>query len=176
MLEMPPKRQTRKQRLSPTESATLFPEGTIRKGNNGRHWVVKKTATGVFRWVPEESATLHGFRKLTVDFMKTMIGKEIAIYLREYTDVWPTKTTIEKKPSLRFIPSGDARVGKTIFNNWLHTRQPSVKSGQKFEIIGTGCYDEGGKNVFEEMTLLLDSKNGQDVSPNLMNTEAFVQV
>jgi hypothetical protein len=176
MLEMPPKRQTRKQRQSPTESATLFPEGTIRKGNNGRHWVVKKTTTGVPRWVLEETVTLHGFQKLTVDCMESMIGKEMAIYLREYTDVWPTKTTLEKKPSLRFIPNGDARVRKTIYTNWLHTRSPSIKPGQVFELMGTGFYDMGGKKVFEEMTLQVDSKNGHIVSPNLMNTEAFVNV
>jgi hypothetical protein len=108
--------------------------------------------------------------------MKFMIGKEMALYLREYTDVWPTKTTIEKKPSLRFIPNEDARVGKTIYTNWLYTRTPSIKPGQVFELMGTGFYDMDGKNALEEMTLQVDSKNSHIVSPNLMNTEAFVNV
>ncbi len=71
--------------------------------------------------------TFKSVRKLTVNCMETMVGKEMAIYLCEYTDVWPTKATIEKKPSLRFIPNGDARVRKTIYANWLHTRTPSIR-------------------------------------------------
>ena len=173
---MPTKRQTRKQRLAPSESATLYPEGTIQKGNNKQFWVVKKTTSGIHRWVPDGSVILNGFRKLTVDFMESMIGKEIIIYLREYSDVWPSKKSIDKRSVLRFIPNGDARVGKTTFTNWLHTRTPSIKPGQVFEIKGAGVYEYDGKKEFEEMTLQVDSKNGQHVSPNLMNTEAFVQV
>lgn len=48
----PPRRYSRELRPSPRWSATLFVEGTIRLGNDGRRWKVKETYTGVRRWVP----------------------------------------------------------------------------------------------------------------------------
>lgn len=37
-------------RPSPTESATTFPVGTVRKGNDGAKWIVRATSSGVRRW------------------------------------------------------------------------------------------------------------------------------
>ncbi len=37
-------------RKAPTESATLFKKGTIKKGNDGNHWVIVADARGVQRW------------------------------------------------------------------------------------------------------------------------------
>ncbi len=39
-------------RPSPTESATAFPVGTFRKGNNGKWWQVTANIAGTQRWVP----------------------------------------------------------------------------------------------------------------------------
>ena len=44
--------QSRGERPSPSESATAFPVGTRRKGNDGRTWVVRATLAGVRRWAP----------------------------------------------------------------------------------------------------------------------------
>lgn len=172
------RKQTRKNRLSPTESATLYSEGTILKGNNTRYWVVKKTKSGIHRWVPQESVEINGFRKLTVDYLETMIDKEVKIYTREYSDMWPSKDIMKESPILRFIPNGDARIdnNKKVFTNWLHTRTPSIKPGQYFYVVGKGFYDYGRGETYQNMELQVDSKNGQIVSPNLMNTEAFVKI
>jgi len=42
--------QTKKRRQGPTESATLFGEGTTKKGNDGNMWTILVTDTGVHRW------------------------------------------------------------------------------------------------------------------------------
>lgn len=42
---------TLKQRKSPTASATLFPVGTKRTGNDGNQWMVEANKNGVRRWV-----------------------------------------------------------------------------------------------------------------------------
>ena len=42
---------TLKQRKSPTASATLFPVGTKRTGNDGGQWMVEANKNGVRRWV-----------------------------------------------------------------------------------------------------------------------------
>lgn len=39
-------------RKSPNESATSYPIGTKKKGNDGKMWVIKETASGIHRWVP----------------------------------------------------------------------------------------------------------------------------
>ena len=41
-----------KLRSSPTASATSFPVGTVRTGNNGMLWQVKANVAGIQRWVP----------------------------------------------------------------------------------------------------------------------------
>jgi hypothetical protein len=168
---MPGSRQTRKLRPSPSESATSLPEGTIRRGGNKRRWVIKKMNNGVHRWIPAESAELNGIKLLTVNSMENKIGKEIRIYLREYSDAWPSHSEFE--PEFTFIPDGHARINnnKRLLENWLHTRNPPVKKGQYFYITGIGTYD-GSDKEFD--TLQVESKNGEIVSPNLINTEAFV--
>jgi len=42
--------QTKKIRQGPTESATLFGEGTTRLGNDGNIWTIVVTDSGVHRW------------------------------------------------------------------------------------------------------------------------------
>lgn len=50
-------------RKGPTESATLYPVGTKRKGNDGRMWIIKKTSSGVQRWVPLPEKSLIKIKK-----------------------------------------------------------------------------------------------------------------
>lgn len=38
-------------RKSPSESATEFPEGTIKRGNDGELYVVKKVSNGTKRFI-----------------------------------------------------------------------------------------------------------------------------
>jgi hypothetical protein len=38
-------------RPSPGESATLFSEGTRRRGNDGNIWIIRVSKSGVHRWV-----------------------------------------------------------------------------------------------------------------------------
>jgi hypothetical protein len=42
--------KTRKTRKGPSESATQFSIGTIKKGNDGNKWKIIETGTGVHRW------------------------------------------------------------------------------------------------------------------------------
>jgi len=41
----------RKSRKGPCPSATLFSVGTMKEGNDGNIWSIKKSRTGVKRWV-----------------------------------------------------------------------------------------------------------------------------
>jgi hypothetical protein len=43
--------ESRKQRKAPTASATLFPVGTVRTGNDGNKWMIEENKNGVHRWV-----------------------------------------------------------------------------------------------------------------------------
>lgn len=38
-------------RQGPSESATLFDEGTIKKGNDGNNWIITVTNAGIHRWL-----------------------------------------------------------------------------------------------------------------------------
>ena len=94
-------------RKSPSESATDFPEGTIKVGNNKQKWVVKKVSGGSQRWIPYESVELFGYKALTVDYLAKHIGKPVKIYEREYSDLWPTKSN-SKLYASTFTPNGNA--------------------------------------------------------------------
>ena len=40
-----------KERKGPTASATLFPVGTVRTGNDGNKWMIEVNKKGTHRWV-----------------------------------------------------------------------------------------------------------------------------
>jgi hypothetical protein len=42
--------KTEKIRKSPTESATMFSIGDVKKGNDGNTWKIIATSSGVHRW------------------------------------------------------------------------------------------------------------------------------
>lgn len=44
-------RKSYKIRKSPDISATLFPVSTYRTGNDGNTWTVRKTSSGVKKWI-----------------------------------------------------------------------------------------------------------------------------
>ena len=50
--------QTKKIRQGPTESATLFGEGTTRLGNDGNIWTIVITDSGVHRWSRVKNKTV----------------------------------------------------------------------------------------------------------------------
>ena len=50
--------QTKKVRQGPTESATLFSEGTNRLGNDGNMWTIVVTDSGVHRWSRVKNKTV----------------------------------------------------------------------------------------------------------------------
>ncbi len=54
---------TLKQRKSPTASATLFPLGTKRTGNDGGQWMVEANKNGVRRWVAVKGGSNKVARK-----------------------------------------------------------------------------------------------------------------
>jgi len=49
--------KTKKVRKSPSESATKFSVGTIKKGNDGNMWKIVATAAGVHRWAKIQGAS-----------------------------------------------------------------------------------------------------------------------
>ena len=171
--------KTRKVRKSPEESATLFPEGTIRAG-----WVIKKTSKGVSRWVPEISVELNGFRRFTTDYAAKNIGKPIILYAREYKDTWPEKNHWTKKPDsthviFKFIPNGDAFKGKTKITNWLKTQTQAIKNDIQFQLDGPlfMCNNEKcmpGEHMVDGISV--NSQDKKTISPALLNTEVFVKV
>jgi hypothetical protein len=52
-------------RKSPEESATLFSVGTVKTGNDGNKWVIKKASNGVKRWVKKAGSSFGKKRKTT---------------------------------------------------------------------------------------------------------------
>jgi len=154
-------------RISPSESATQFEAGTEKRGNDGRLWVVSLTKSKVKRWTPYISTKLNGLQALTLDYLTKNVGKPVRVYDREWNDVWPTSKNEEEMYNYMFIPSGDMKSmkNKTVVKDWLRTRNPPVKRGVLFLILGT----VDGK----PWSLALDSNGGQLISSNFLSRECF---
>lgn len=169
--------KTRKLRRAPEESATSFPEGTMKGG-----WVIKKASNGVPRWVPIASAELNGFRLFTTDYAAKHIGKSITLYAREYKDMWPKKNAWTKPEDstymkFRFMPSGDAMKERTKIPGWLKTQTPEIKKGARFSIDGPlyECVANKCDNYLAD-GLQVASSNGKIISTDLLGTELYVKV
>lgn len=155
----------KRSRPSPSESAGLFGEGVIKRGNNGQHWVIKKASNGIQRWVPLASGVvIGGIMPLTVDYMAKNIGKSIIIYETEYEGRYPTRA--EFRESWQFTPSGDAKVGNKILAGWLRKQKPAIPNRVVFSVMGTG----------DELPFQVDSINKKLASSNIMNMLAWVRV
>ena len=165
---------TKKTRKAPIESATSFPEGTIKGA-----WVVKRASNGVPRWVPDVSAELNGFRRLTVDYAAKHIGQSITLYVREYNEMWPTANAWSKPSEATyykatFTPNGNAISGKTKIDGWLKSRKPEIKKGAHFYVDGPVIIVPSDAPLPDGVQV--DSNDKKLMSLNFMNQEVFVKL
>ena len=166
-----------KSRKAPIESATSFPEGTIRGS-----FVVKRISSGVPRWVPIVSVKLNGFCRLTVDYTAKHIGKPVTLYVREYNEMWPKKNMWSKPEkstywTAKFVPNGDAFDGKTKISGWLKSRKPEIKKGSHFYLDGPVSMCHGNKCEDSLPNgVQVDSNGKKLMSLNFMNQEVFIKL
>jgi len=163
----------KKNRKSPSQSATLYKEGTIEWGNNKQLWVVKKNKNGTKRWIAYHSVKLFGYTPLTAKILKKNINKSIIVFEKQFTYDFPKKRK-DFDVKYYFTPSGDAELytkKKTkIFYNWLKNKNYIVKKNDMFIIKGT----MKSKDIYS--TLQVSPKPSELVSTNLMNTQAFIKI
>jgi hypothetical protein len=76
-------------RKAPSESATLFKKGTIKKGNDGNRWTIVTNVRGVQRWQKVQGAT-----KLMKN--KTKKSKRILEMEADLNSVWGKNKPLEK--------------------------------------------------------------------------------
>ena len=76
-------------RKAPSQSATLFKKGTIKKGNDGNRWVIVTNARGVQRWQKVQAS-----KKLMKN--KTKKSKRILEMEADPNSVWGKNKPLEK--------------------------------------------------------------------------------
>lgn len=156
-------------RPSPSESATLFPEGTIKKGNDKQNWVITVTNKGVHRWIPLLNAEINGVKLLTVDYLAKNIGKTVKYLEGEYQEVVPKSINAVPKLYLRvdtITPNGDISINGKIIKNWLLHRTPELPDNKMIFVLTDNP---------DELTLQIDSKNKKTCSTNVMNMQTWVK-
>lgn len=73
-------------RKGPSESATLFPKGTKKKGNDGNMWIITVTKKGIHRWSKyNDKVSVKGKKYLIHDnggrpFLVNINGKDVSIF------------------------------------------------------------------------------------------------
>ena len=131
-------------RKAPSESATLFKKGTIKKGNDGNRWVIVTNARGVQRW-----------QKVPVQGVKAMANTKAKAKTRRVGRV------VE-------LGTGDA-YGESIWgkNKPLEKFWRSLASGEKVVLI----QKTGGHKIFTMPTgkvAALKIFNTFDDDPNII--------
>ena len=84
----------RKDRPSPSDSATLFKVGTTKKGNDGNNWIITKNKNGIKKWSKEsESVKLSSivFDHLYPWWSKVSSGSIIIIYKNGKYETYTSK-------------------------------------------------------------------------------------
>jgi hypothetical protein len=154
-------------RPSPAESATLFPEGTIKRGNNKKRWVIKVNK-GVHRWVPLINAEINGMQLLTVDYLAKNIGKPVKYLEGEYQEMVPKSMKPVPEEYIRtdtFTPNGDISIAGKVIKDWLKHRKPDLPDHKIISVLS---------DVDDSMQV--DSMNKKTCSTNVMNSQAWIKL
>ncbi len=102
--------QTRKTRKGPSESATIFPIGTIKKGNDGNKWKIIETGTGVHRW-SKMTDIKHPFHHNTTVKNKSSSKEDVE------NDISLTRLIqIGKKHTVSTAGKSKVQIAKLLFN------------------------------------------------------------
>lgn len=83
-------------RVSPSESATRYKPGTIKRGNDSRDWIVSVASNGTHRWTPRGKATqsqggLWDPGNYFFKSMKTYLDREEYGDILRYGGIWEKK-------------------------------------------------------------------------------------
>ena len=163
--------KTEKVRKGPSESATKFSIGFIKKGNDGNMWKIVATTTGVHRWskisssrAPKNSknsdnVSLEDLKKLAKKHNVLSSGKsKNSLALLIFNIRGTGLSTLELKKIVDFLPSKEKRKAKKMVAKQIEnpiTGRPAPKPIDKMthnEIINNlrkfrdACEHETGRN------------------------------
>ena len=133
---------TQKIRKGPSESATIFPIGTIKKGNDGNNWKIIETASGVHRW-SKMTDIKHSFHHNTTVKNKSLSKADV-----ENNISLTRLIQIGKKHTVSTTGKSKGHIAKLLFNirgNALSTRElrdihhllPSKQKTEARQMIST---------------------------------------
>jgi hypothetical protein len=137
--------KTQKTRKGPTESATQFSVGTIKKGNDGNKWKITQTSSGIHRWSKLTSirhSSYHNHHNRTVkNTSKTTTLKEGIVSLTRLKQIGNKNTvsTAGKSKSqiaeILFNIRGNALSARELQE--IHNLLPSKQKKEARDMIAT---------------------------------------
>jgi hypothetical protein len=124
--------KTEKVRKSPSESATKFSIGFVKKGNDGNMWKIVATKTGVHRWSKisraqtpthsknSDNVSLEDLKKLAKKHKVLSSGKsKNSLALLIFNIRGTGLSTEELKKIVNFLPSKEKRKAKEMFTKQI---------------------------------------------------------
>lgn len=145
-------------RKAPTESATLFKKGTIKKGNDGNKWIIVTNARGVQRWQRVGSSGSKMIKRKTTEKVKNKTKNK-------------TKTKSKTMRVSRVVELGADLDGESESvwgkNKPLEEFWRSLASGKKVVLI----QKTGGHKIFTMPTGKMTARkmfNTFDDDPNIV--------
>lgn len=111
--------KTRKTRKGPSESATQFSIGTMKRGNDGNTWKIIETETGVHRWSKMTEIRNPSYHSHTVKIKNTSSTKADIVSLTRLKQ-------LGKKNNVSTSGKSKAGIAELLFNirgNALSTRE-----------------------------------------------------
>jgi len=155
-------------RLSPTESATLYKEGTKKKGNDGNMWIVSLTKSNVKRWKIISSSKLNKLIKSPKQIKIDKFDKVKLLFTEPYT----FKGYSEGKNRNNATITVDYNLVKKLPKLYKNQEHNGYLFGKKFPLneykyIGEH-YNDGAQTGLINLNLLKDVSQNEI---NKMNTD-----
>ena len=125
--------KTEKIRKGPSESATIFPIGTIKKGNDGNKWKIIETGTGVHRWSKNKRTVKN--KNITMRGIETDISLIRLIQIGKKNNVATSGKSKGEIAELLFNIRGNALSTDDLQE--IHSLLPSKQKKEARQMIAT---------------------------------------
>ena len=125
--------KTQKIRKGPSESATIFPIGTIKKGNDGNKWKIIETGTGVHRWSKNKRTVKN--KNITMRGIETDISLIRLIQIGKKNNVATSGKSKGEIAELLFNIRGNALSTDDLQE--IHSLLPSKQKKEARQMIAT---------------------------------------
>lgn len=160
--------KSKSKRVGPSDSATLFPKGTVKKGNDGNKWIVIVTANKIKKW--QKISTSDDEKQLKKDIGSSIIKFDTDDNIVSL-DMGSIKTSKPRLLTKFRISSNQIGVGELLF----HTMPAKKGEYNIYELHGSLIAVRSDDNLIDQTFKLSNKTAYCDVGSFAFNDSKRVE-